>query len=365
MKRLLWLALAIGVFVPVVAHTQNDTSPVRVIVKFHDDASLEPFAGWWVADERLADERRFGYLSRALVGAVLANYATEGRQKRFIRGAFKQYLSEDVIEQIVQHPERLQLGGEQRTLSILFSDLQGFTTISEGLNPQELTALLNEYLTAMTDIIQDEGGTVDKYEGDAIIAFWNAPLSQGDHAVRAVQTALRCQARLTGLRKDFKARFGCELCMRIGINTGPVVVGNLGSAHRFDYSILGDNANVAARLEGVNKEFGTEILISEACRHQLPDGMKVREIARVGVVGRKEPITVFEPLAPGSYEDARLDRFAGALAQYYQGEVAEARAAFQDLAADDVVAARYAAHCREVLDTPPLVWEGVWRMGAK
>jgi len=153
--------------------------------------------------------------------------------------------------------------------------------------------------------------------------------------------------------------------MRIGINTGPVVVGNLGSAHRFDYSILGDNANVAARLEGVNKEFGTEILISEPCRQQLPAGVRVREIARVGVVGRKEPITVFEPLALGSTEDARIDRFAVALAQYYQGEVAEARAAFQDLSADDVVAARYAARCREMLDNPPHAWDGVWRMGSK
>jgi adenylate cyclase len=217
----------------------------------------------------------------------------------------------------------------------------------------------------MTDIILESGGTIDKYEGDAIIAFWNAPLTQTDHATRAVQTALRCQERLAGLRPDFKARFGCELFMRIGINTGPVVVGNLGSSQRFDYSILGDSANVAARLEGVNKEFGTEILISGACRNQLPAGIQVREIARVGVVGRKEPITVFEPLAPGSKGNEVADRFAAALALYYQGEFAEARSAFQDLAAGDAVSARYAARCREALDNPPFSWDGVWRMGSK
>ncbi len=301
----------------------------------------------------------------ALISGVVFNFATEGRKKRYIKRAFSQYLHPTVIDQLVSNPERLRLGGEKRELSIFFSDLAGFTTMSERLDPERLTLLLNEYLSAMTDIILESGGTIDKYEGDAIIAFWNAPLSQADHASRAVQTALRCQERLAALRPDFKARFDCDLFMRIGVNTGPVVVGNLGSVQRFDYSILGDNANVAARLEGVNKEFGTEILISEACRLQLPEGLRVREIARVGVVGRKEPITVFEPLASGSNEDARIDRFAAALVQYYQGEVALARVTFQDLAADDGVAARYAARCREALDNPPLTWDGVWRMGSK
>jgi len=301
----------------------------------------------------------------ALISGVVFNFATEGRKKRYIKRAFSQYLHPTVIEQLVANPERLRLGGEKRELSIFFSDLAGFTTMSERLDPERLTLLLNEYLSAMTDIILESGGTIDKYEGDAIIAFWNAPLAQTDHASRAVQTALRCQERLAELRPDFKVRFGSDLFMRIGINTGPVVVGNLGSAQRFDYSILGDNANVAARLEGVNKEFDTEILISEACRKQLPVGIPVREIARVGVVGRKEPITVFEPLASGGNENGLNDRFAAALALYYQGEFAEARAAFQDLAIDDAVSARYAARCREAQDNPPFSWDGVWRMGSK
>jgi adenylate cyclase len=302
----------------------------------------------------------------ALVSGVVFNFATEGRKKRYIKRAFSQYLHPTVIDQLVANPERLRLGGEKRELSIFFSDLAGFTTMSERLDPERLTLLLNEYLSAMTDIILESGGTIDKYEGDAIIAFWNAPLTQNDHALRAVRTALRCQERLALLRPDFKARFGCDLFMRIGINTGPVVVGNLGSSQRFDYSILGDSANVAARLEGVNKEFDTEILISEACRNQLPSEILVREIARVGVVGRKEPITVFEPLTQGDADrDERLSRFATALAQYYGGEVAGAMAMFQELAADDVVAGRYAARCREMLANPPLTWDGVWRMGSK
>jgi len=169
-----------------------------------------------------------------LVSDSLLNYATEGRQKRYIKAAFRQYLSPAVIEELIAHPERLKLGGERRELSIFFSDLQGFTGLSEGLSPEELTALLNEYLSAMTDIIQEEGGTIDKYEGDAIIAFWNAPLDQSDHAVRAVRASLRCQARLAEMRPGFKARTGKDLFKRIGLNSGPAVVGNMGSRTRFD-----------------------------------------------------------------------------------------------------------------------------------
>ena len=150
-----------------------------------------------------------------IASALVANYATEGRQKRFIKNAFSQYLSPAVIEQLIQHPERLKLGGERRVLSIFFSDLQGFTSISEGLAPEELTTLLNDYLSAMTDIIIEEGGTVDKYEGDAIIAFWNAPLEVPDHAVRIVRASLRCQQKLSEMRPGFKARIGKEMFMKI------------------------------------------------------------------------------------------------------------------------------------------------------
>ncbi|MDP2990650.1 MAG: adenylate/guanylate cyclase domain-containing protein, partial [Kiritimatiellota bacterium] len=316
----------------------------------------------------------------ALVGAVLVNYATEGRQKRFIRGAFKQYLSEDVIEQIVQHPERLQLGGEQRTLSILFSDLQGFTTISEGLNPQELTALLNEYLTAMTDIIQDEGGTVDKYEGDAIIAFWNAPLAQDNHAERAVRAALRCQTALAEMRPAVHARIGKDLFMRIGLNTGPVVVGNMGSRNRFNYTILGDAANLASRLEGINKQFGTYTMISETTHAGMGQAFAAREISRVAVVGRKTPVRVFEPMRPEILAAHADDfaRFAKGLSAFYEGRFAEAVAAFEPLRAKDPPAAAYWRKCQTLQADPPATlersdcglgppaaWDGVWVMTEK
>ncbi|MDF1591051.1 MAG: adenylate/guanylate cyclase domain-containing protein [Desulfobacterales bacterium] len=303
----------------------------------------------------------------AIVLALVLNYVTEGRQKRFIKNAFQQYLSPTVIEQLLQNPDRLKLGGERKRLSIFFSDLQGFTSISEGLEPEALTQLLNDYLSAMTDIIHEEGGTVDKYEGDAIIAFWNAPLDVPDHAVRVIQTALRCQARLAELRPEFRERIGKDMHMRIGINTGQVVVGNMGSRTRFDYTMLGDAVNLAARLEGTNKEFGTYTMISHATRELIGNTFAVRELARVAVVGRKGSVTVYEPMFPDAYppRKALLDEFARGLDFFYQGRFREARAVFHAIQDSDPPAAAYYKKCEELLAAEPENWQGVWVMTAK
>ncbi len=295
------------------------------------------------------------------------NYATEGRQKRFIKQAFKQYLSPLVVAELIAHPERLKLGGERRTLSIFFSDLQGFTSISEKLEPEKLTSLLNEYLSEMTDIIHEEGGTVDKYEGDAIIAFWNAPITVPEHAVRAVRAALRCQAKLAEMRTAFKRDIGVDMMMRIGINTGDAVVGNLGSRTRFDYTMLGDAVNLAARLEGVNKQFGTYTMISQFTRELTGEIFALREIARAAVVGRKEPVTIYEPMFPGEYEarKAVLETFARGLEMFYQGRFADALAIFSDISRMDAPAAAYGHKCRFFLEAPPEHWNGVWVMTSK
>jgi adenylate cyclase len=303
----------------------------------------------------------------ALGVGVLVAYATEGRQKRFIKSAFRQYLSPAVIEELIAHPERMSLGGELRELTIFFSDLQGFTGISEKLGPQELTRLLNEYLTAMTDIILEEGGTVDKYEGDAIIAFWNAPLSQPDHALRAVRTALRCQDRLAELRPHFRKTTGQDLFMRVGLNTGKAVVGNMGSNSRFDYTMLGDAVNLASRLEGVNKQFGTYTMMSTATRQAMGETLSAREIARVAVVGRGEPVTVYEPLWPQAAQErtAALDAFVRALAAFSAGDFQAALDGFAALAETDPAAASYVARCKFCLESPPGDWNGVCVMTSK
>ena len=303
----------------------------------------------------------------AMLATLAVNYATEGRQKRFIKQAFKQYLSPHVIEQIIRQPDRLVLGGERKTLSIFFSDLQGFTTISEGLTPEALTALLNDYLSEMTDIIQDEGGTVDKYEGDAIIAFWNAPLEVPDHAVRCVRSALRCQARLAELRPVIQKRIGKQLKMRIGMNTGPAVVGNLGSATRFDYTMLGDAVNLAARLEGANKQFGTYTMVSESTKDLLGDGFRFRELARLAVVGKNLPVRVFEPMFAKDYPaNAQVyETFANALDSFYKGEFEKALAIFDTQAEIDPASRSYADKCRFLMENPPQGFNGVWVMTTK
>ncbi|NLG35203.1 MAG: adenylate/guanylate cyclase domain-containing protein [Lentisphaerae bacterium] len=302
----------------------------------------------------------------ALLGGAVANFVLEGRQKLFIKGAFKHYLSAEVIEQIMRDPDSLKLGGERRELTIFFSDLQGFSTISEKLGPEDLTKLLNDYLTDMTDIILAEGGTLDKYEGDAIIAFWNAPLAQPDHAVRAVRASVRCQRKLAERRAEFEARTGAVMKMRIGLNTGPVVVGNMGSRERFDYTVLGDAANLASRLEGANKALGTYLMIAESTWEQTRGAFPGRELGRLTVVGRTTPVRVFEATGLAGEPVREADRaFASALALAQTGQWAVAAAAFEALA-DDAAAQTYARRCRELAAAGSgAAWDGIWNLTEK
>ena len=302
----------------------------------------------------------------ALLGGAVANFVLEGRQKLFLKGAFKHYLSPDVIEQILRDPGSLKLGGEKRELTIFFSDLQGFSTISEKLGPEDLTKLLNDYLTDMTDIILAEGGTLDKYEGDAIIAFWNAPLHQPDHAVRAVRASVRCQRKLAERRAEFAQRTGAVLKMRIGLNTGAVVVGNMGSSNRFDYTVLGDAANLASRLEGANKALGTYLMIAESTWALTNGAFPGRELGQLTVVGRKTPVRVFE--ATGLEGDPKSEAekaFETALALARAGRWSDAAAAFDPLG-DDAAARTYAAKCRALAAAgPDAAWDGVWNLTEK
>ncbi len=321
---------------------------------------LYPLGWWWpVMIQALA-------AMMALVIAEIVNYATEGRQKRFIKSAFKQYLSGEFIEQILRDPSQLKLGGEKRELSIFFSDLQGFSAISEKLGPVGLTALLNDYLTDMSDIIMHEGGTVDKYEGDAIIAFWNAPLSQPDHAVRACRAALLCQRALAARRKEFFDRTGVDLFMRIGIHTGDVVVGNMGSHNRFNYTVLGDAANLASRLEGANKPFGTYLMVSgvtwEQARHA---GFHAREIGSIVVVGRQAPVPVYEILGlPDEPAPSMLAEWNRAMIDVRAGRWAPARDMFASMK-EDALAQKYVRQCERLLSGELVTWDGIWRLTEK
>ena len=304
-------------------------------------------------------------LVMSMAGAMVVNYATEGRQKAFIKSAFKHYLSPAVIERILEDPSQLQLGGERRRLSIFFSDLQGFSSISENMEPQDLTRLLNDYLGDMTDIILEEGGTLDKYEGDAIIAFWNAPLAQEDHELRACRAALRCQRKLAERRSEFTKRAGSELRMRIGINTGDVVVGNMGSHNRFDYTVLGDAANLAARLEGANKAFGTFTMIAWETWKGAGEQMSGREMGRIRVVGRKMPVRVFEPLCFKD-EEPSVDtaKFEEGLRLCNERKWQDALVVFKSLK-NDPLSQTYAMRIMSLLDEPGESWDGIWNLSEK
>jgi adenylate cyclase len=232
----------------------------------------------------------------AFMSTVVINLFRESKEKGFIRGAFSHYLSVDVISELIDDPSRLSLGGEERELTAIFTDIKGFSTISEKLTPQELVSLLNTYLTTMSDIIMDNKGTIDKYEGDAIISFFGAPITLEDHAVKACISALKMRniERVLSQQLLKEGKTPSPIITRIGINTGPMVVGNMGTSKKMDYTIMGSDVNLAARLEGVNKQYGTQILISGATKKYLGRDFVTRELDKVRVVGIHRPVTIHE-----------------------------------------------------------------------
>ncbi len=295
-----------------------------------------------------------------LTGAVEANFRAN-RQKRFLRSAFSQYLSPEVVAQVVKNPSILTLGGERRVMTAFFSDVGGFTGISEKLEPERLVALLNIYLTALTDIILKWGGTVDKFQGDAIVAFWGAPLPMEDHALRACRAAIECQRIHGELNAGLETEGFPPLKTRIGLATGPMVVGNMGSEKRFDYTVMGDTVNLASRLEGTNKVYGTPIIVPKSTVEQA-SGIPFLELDTVMVVGQSRPVDLYTPFEEGLPEWSV--RFAEALELYRGGRPAEARELFGAL--DHPAAAALRSRCEEMIEKGvPTDWNGVWRLSSK
>lgn len=294
----------------------------------------------------------------AFASLLAYRFLVADRDKRLLRKSFALYLAPSIVDRLVTAERPPELGGEEREITVWFSDVAGFTSLSESLPPGELVGLMNAYLSAMTDIVEAHGGFVDKYIGDAIVAVFGAPLDEPDHARQAVAAALECQRRLAELNRGEATFRGRTLAQRIGINTGRALVGNIGSRRRFNYTVMGDTVNVASRLEGTNKVYGTEILVSETTVAAAGGGFLWREIDRVRVKGRAHPIGVFEPVAlgPGSpAERARVAAQAAALAAWRQRDFAAAAAQFAAIA-DDPVAARFAERARAHAASPPDEW---------
>ncbi len=305
-------------------------------------------------------------------GISLQHYMVEEREKRKIRDAFGLYLSPSLARLVSERPETLALGGDKRDLTVLFSDIRGFTTISEQLDAEMLVELLNHFLGEMTDVIFANDGMLDKYIGDAIMAVWGAPLPQTDHAARACRAALQMVARLQTLEEKWVQRGWPVLHIGVGLNSGPMVVGNMGSARRLSYTVIGDNVNLGSRLEGLTKMYGSQIIASEATVQAAGDTVVARELDLVRVKGKRLPVRIFEIVAPGDERPAwtpLLERFTAGLTAYRGRRWDEAIAAFESVAelrANDGPAQLYIQRCRDMQITPPpATWDGVTIMDTK
>ncbi|WGR73478.1 MULTISPECIES: adenylate/guanylate cyclase domain-containing protein [unclassified Bradyrhizobium] len=279
------------------------------------------------------------------------------RDERFLRKSFALYLAPEVIDTMIASGKMPALGGEIRNVTMFFSDLTGFSSIAEKMTPGELVALMNRYLSAMTDIIESHGGYVDKYIGDSIVAMFGAPADDPAHARNAVRAALKCHQKLAELNAGNAAFAGRGLSHRIGLNSGEAVVGNIGSRRRFNYTVMSDTVNVASRLEGANKYYATSIMASEMTVAQTTDSFAWRELDAVRVLGRHEVIKVFEPLAERGAETAEQMKaaagYAEGLAHWRAREFAKAADCFDQVAATDAPSALFAKRAKELATCPP------------
>ena len=295
-------------------------------------------------------------------------YQRVRREKKFIENAFKGYMSDSLLAEIKKNPGGLNLSGEKKRVTIFFSDLAGFTSLSEKRPPEEVVRILNTYLERMTAVIMADGGFVNKFEGDAIMAFWGAPLPAENQAALAMRAALRCQEKLRELNDEFAAEGLPQLGMRVGINSGEVIVGNIGSRQRFEYTVIGDAVNLASRLEGINKPYGTKVICGSLAAQMAAGEMVLRRLDRVRVKGKQVPEEIFEVVAARQAAPAGisggLHEFEKGLRLYFAGDFSAAREIFLALA-DDAPAQVFAKRCGWLLDNPPEKWDGVWTFTEK
>lgn len=308
------------------------------------------------------------------VGHTLYHYLQTQQEKKMLRGAFAHYVPEKVVQELVNNPDKLQLGGEERVISVIFSDVAGFTSISEKLTPRELVLLLNEYLTAMTNIVLKHNGIIDKYEGDAIMAEFGMPVPFEDHPQAACRAALEMQSTLKEMRAKWKAEGRPELEARVGINTGEVIVGNMGSESVFDYTVMGDHVNLGSRLESANKVYDTKIMISEFTHAYVKDDFYSRPLDLIRVKGKNKPIEVFELIAERNMQlESKylemLSAYQKGIAAYRNRNWKEAIDLFEfclNQFPEDYPSKLYRKRCIEFkFNDPGENWDGVFTMTTK
>ncbi len=298
-------------------------------------------------------------------------YLTEERERKKIKGAFTYYVSSSVVNEMLKHPEKLKLGGDRRDLSVLFSDIRGFTTIAEGLTPEDLVHLLNEYLTVMTDIVFKYDGMLDKYMGDAIMAIYGAPLELPDHPIKACQSALEMMEELKRLNKKWTGEGKQPMDIGIGINTSPMMVGNMGSEQRFDFTVMGDSVNLGSRLEGANKSYKTNIIISEFTFERVKDEFVCMELDSVRVKGKTQPVRIYNLVGKDvpATQERIINEFNQAVTLYRERKWDEAIHTFKNISATDpglYAAQLYVERCLDLKKNPPSAdWDGVYVMTTK
>ena len=302
------------------------------------------------------------------LGAMASNHLFANREAAFIRQAFSRYMEPRLIEQMIEENQLPQLDGEERELTAFFSDIRGFSSFSESFqhNPRELVKVLNQYLTRVSSALLKEGGCLDKYIGDAVVCLFGAPVNHTDHAVRACRGALAAQAEVTRLREEFRKKGLPDVYTRIGLNSARLFVGNFGSEQLFDYTAMGDGMNLASRLEGANKAYGSLIMIGPRTYELARDHIEVRELDRVRVAGKAEAVTVYELLALKGELPAQkrwtVQRYHEALALYREQRFAEAAGVLKAQLSEDPEdgpTAVLLARCQKYQQHPPAHFDGV------
>lgn len=307
--------------------------------------------------------------------AYSLRYFLSERSRRELKFAFSKYVSKAVLDEILLDPSKIKLGGEERMTTVLFSDVRGFTTLSESMTPTELTEYLNRYLTLMTDIVLEERGVVDKYIGDAVMAFWGAPIEDKNHAFDALKATIKMQKVLKIFNEENEQLGKPKIAIGVGLNSGKVVAGNMGSTQRFDYTVMGDTVNLASRLESLNKMYGTGILISESVVAEIGKekieslGVLVRELDRVKVKGKTQGVSIFEIIFnPEKYSKDLILNHEKMLASYYRGAWSEA-IQFADKVlqnkADDVPTLEIKHRVEGFMTDPSKDWNGVYELKSK
>ncbi|KND48085.1 MAG: adenylate cyclase [Parcubacteria bacterium C7867-006] len=306
-----------------------------------------------------------GLLATCIIG-IIYQFIFESKEKKFIQNTFQYYLMPEVIDELIKHPEKISLGGERKNLTILFSDIAGFTSISERLSPEELTKLMNEYLTAMTDIIMKHGGLVDKYIGDAVMAFWGAPLDNPNQTDDACKAVVEMLEKLEELNIDWGKRNLPPIGIRIGLNRGDVIVGNMGSSKRFNYTIIGDEVNFASRLEGINNFYGTKCTVSENIINNIKSKDFIfRELDVIRVKGKKEPKKIFE-LITDNFNEKALELFHVGRLEYMDANWANAKEKFnQAVLLGDIPSKTYLDRIEHLEHNPPENWQGIYDFKSK